>query len=358
VKTRITNFPPALAAAWMFCCGPALGDWQEPPAGPPVSDTAAEPGGAETPADAQAPDKCDQSPEQDKFPEKARSGVFEFSCRTVRWVDGLFGSSRDFREEAIDGKLTFGFAWNEYEHWDPSLRFRVHTELPNLSSRWDAFFGKVDEEDYIEGSETNQESSLRRGISDSSETEWLLGLGYRERETGKGGWDYSFGVRLRTPPRFYVRARYEKSMTLSPKLDLRFRQTFFWRDGSSGFGTTTHLDSARELDPKNVLRWEFIAKATEATDGVEWWLGNTWYHHLGDKRGVSLRSFARGATDREVELVEYGFELTWRRQVARDWLHINAGPTLTWPRETSEERRQASLGFQVFMEMEFGYLGG
>ncbi len=87
-------------------------------------------------------------------------------------------------------------------------------------------------------------------------------------------------------------------------------------------------------------------------------MGNTWYHRLGDNRGVSLRSFARGATDHEVELLEYGFELTWRRQVIRDWLYINVGPTLTWPRERREERREASLGFQVLMEMRFGYLGG
>ncbi len=304
------------------------------------------------------PDKCDQEPAQDKLPEKTRAGTFEFACRTLRWVDGLFGSSHDFREESVDGRLSLGFAWNQYEHWDPSLRFRVHTDLPNLSSRWNAFFGRVDEEDYIEGSETTQESALRRGISDSDETEWLLGLGYKGREEKTGGWDYSVGVRLRSPPRFYVRTRYEKVASLSPNLDLRYRQTFFWRDGSSGFGTTTHLDSDRQIDPDNILRWEFIAKLTEATEGIHWWLGNTWYHRLGEKRGVSLRSFARGATDAEVELLEYGLELTWRRQVAREWLFINAGPTLTWPRERREERREASLGFQVLMEMEFGYSEG
>ena len=306
------------------------------------------------------PDKCDQQPLADEFPEKAQSGVFEFSCRTVRWIDGLFGNSRDFREESVAGSLTFGFAWNEYEDWNPSLRFRVKMDLPNLSDRWDAFLGRVDEEDYISGTEITQESAFRRSISDRdrNDTEWLLGLGYKDRDAKDGGWDHSFGVRLRTPPRVYVRTRYEKIWELSPQLDLKYRQTFFWRDGSTGFGTTTHLDSTRELSTENTLRGEVIGKVTEATDGLEWWVGSTWYHRLADNRGISLRTFVRGATDREVEVSEYGFELTWRRQVAREWLYINAGPTLTWPRERLAEKRETSVGFQVLMEMEFGYFRG
>ena len=222
-------------------------------------------------------------------------------------------------------------------------------------SRWDAFLGRVDEADYISGSETIQESSLRRGVTDSGDTEWLLGLGYKDREGKTSRWDYSIGMRLRTPPRMYVKAQYEKISQFGPSLDLRYRQTFFWRDGSVGFGTTTHLDSARELGDKDILRWEFIGKITEVTQGVEWWLGNTWYHHLGDDRGVSLRSFVRGATDAEVKLLEYGFELTWRRSIGRDWLYINAGPTLTWPRERLHDKREASLGAQLLVEMQFGY---
>jgi hypothetical protein len=355
VNTSRNIITLVLAAAWMACSVPARA--ADRPAGDQTAATPAEAGVPEIPEAGDEDDKCKQQPARDELPEKVQSGVFRFACHTVRWVDSLFGDSRDFREESIEGRMTFGFAWNQYEHWDPSLRFRVRTELPNLSSRWNAFLGRVDEEDYVSGAETFQESSLRRGISDRDESDWLLGLGYRDRDEQSGGWDYSVGVRLRVPPRVYVRARYEKNAAISPRLDLRYRQTIFWRDGT-GFGTTTHLDSARELSLQNVLRWEFIGRITEETEGVEWWIGNIWYHRLGDNRGVSLRSFARGATDHEVELLEYGFELTWRRQVIRDWLYINAGPTLTWPRERREERREASLGFQVLMEMRFGYLGG
>jgi hypothetical protein len=335
------------ALAWS---GPARSAQEDAPA----AATSAIPAAAR-PDDDPEPDKCDQEPLVDKVPEKVQSGLFEFSCRTVRWIDSLFGSSREFREESVQGRMTYGFSWNQYEHWDPTLRFRVRMDLPNLSNRWNAFLGRVDEEDYIAGSEVTEKTAFRRGISDDLNTEWLLGLGYGKRDEDTSGWDHSVGIRLRTPPRLYVRTRYEKVWQFGDSQDLRYRQTFFWRDGSTGFGTTTHFDSAREMGAGDILRWEFIGKVTEATDGMEWWIGNTWYHRLAERRGTSLRTFVRGATGREVELVEYGFELVWRRQVARDWLYINAGPTLTWPRLFPHERRAASWGVQALMEIEFGY---
>lgn len=302
-------------------------------------------------------DKCKQVPAQDKLPEKVQSGVFEFSCRTFRWFDSLFGDSRDFEEDAISGKLSVGLAWNQFDRLEGKVRYRVRSNLPNLNSRWDAFFGRVDEDTYISDTETLQESAFRQGISDGDDSEWLLGLGYKDRSASGDGWDYSIGLRFRIPVRLYAKARYHKAVMFSPTLDLRYRQTIFWRDGI-GWGTTTHIDTAQKLSAHNVLRWELLGTVSEDTDGLRWWAANTWYHNLGNRRGISLLSFARGETDSEVSMQEYGFELTWRRQLAREWLFINIGPTLTWPREKLEQRREASWGFALLMEIEFGHFRG
>jgi hypothetical protein len=328
----------------------------------PVPETAPQKLSEEVPGDRGDPmqpespgvDKCDQEPSDPSFSEEVQSGLFEYSCRTVRWFDSLFGSSRDFPEERLFGRLSLGTAWSQYEGVDPSLRFRLRTELPNMSSRWNAFLGRVDEEDFIRGSETYQDSAFRRGIRDADEPEWLFGLGYKGRKPGEAGWDYSIGVRLRLPPQPYVKARYEKFWTVGERHDLRFRQTFFWRY-SKGFGTTSSLDSARELSDTDILRWELIGTYAEYTEGIDWWAASTWYHRLAEQRGLSLRTFARGRTDADVTLQEYGFEFSYRRQLHREWLFLNAGPTLTWPRERLEEKRSASWGFAVLLEMDFGY---
>jgi len=305
------------------------------------------------PADAAEVDKCQQQPGQEHVPERVQSGVHEFSCRTARWIDSLFGDSEDFKEEAVGGKLMVGVSWNEYEGTDLKARYRIRTDLPNFSSRWDAFFGRVDEEAHISGTESVENTSFRQQFADRDDDEWLLGLGYREQRGATQGWDYSIGLRLRTPVRLYTKARYRKAWRFSEDLDLRYRQTFFWRDGT-GFGTTTHLDSVFDRMTRDLQRWELVATVSEATLGTRWWAGHTWYHKVGNQRGISLLTFARGETNAEVPMQEYGFELLFRRQLTRDWLFVNVGPTLTWPREKLGEKREASLGFAFLVDFEFG----
>lgn len=337
--------------------GPSRGAQQSLPEQPHASEeSAAEPSDTlpiESPAEP-VNDKCLQSPSDESFEESIQSGIFSYSCRAVRWFDGLFGSEQEFEEEAVYGRLSLGLAWNQYEGLDPSGRFRLRTELPNVSSKWNAFIGRVDEEDFIRGTETDQDSAFRRGINDTGEPEWLFGLGYKGRKRGQGGWDYSIGVRLRLPPQPYAQAIYDREWSLGRKQRLRYRQTFFVRY-NKGYGTTTRLDSAREMSDNDILRWESIATLADYTEGVDWWAAHTWYHRTGPQRGISLRSFIRGRTQGEVPLTEYGFELSWRRQLNRDWLFLNIGPTLSWPRYELEEKRKASWGVAILLDMDFGY---
>jgi hypothetical protein len=161
------------------------------------------------------------------------------------------------------------------------------------------------------------------------------------------------GVRLQTPIRAYVKARYRTEAQIGATTRLRFRQTVFWRDGT-GFGTTSHIDTRRVLSDQNLMRLELVGTVSEVSQGTQWYSGHTWYHKLGVDTGISLLSFARGETDHAVPLHEYGFELTWRRKMAREWLFVNFGPTLTWPKEDPLKERDASWGFAVLMDFEFG----
>ena len=105
---------------------------------------------------------------------------------------------------------------------------------------------------------------------------------------------------------------------------------------------------------QNVLRWEGIATAHDETRGTQWYFGQTWYHLFEGSNAISLRAFVRGETNAPVELQEYGLHLTWRRPFTREWLYLSVGPSITWPRELEEEERDLSLGFHVWLEMEFG----
>jgi hypothetical protein len=294
---------------------------------------------------------CDLE-EAEQWREDVREALFEITCHSMRWFDSLFGDTEDFPERRIGGMMRTGVIWNQYEGFDPKLRFRIRMSLPNLSSRYDAFLGRVDESAFVSDSRSSVEPGFDSGVRDD-EAEWLLGLGYGQR-VGHEGWDWSVGVRLRFPPRPYVRARWRYRHEFSDTFDLRFRQIFFWRAGDDGFGTTSRIDTAREISDRDVLRLELIGTVSEATEGVDWWTGQTWYHSLGNRRGLSLLTFARGETSDLVELHEYGFHLIYRRPLGRDWLFLNAGPTMTWPREKVDEKRELSLGVSVLIEMFFG----
>jgi hypothetical protein len=103
-----------------------------------------------------------------------------------------------------------------------------------------------------------------------------------------------------------------------------------------------------------VLRWEAFGTTHDKTQGVQWYAGQTWYHLLADRNAFSLRSFIRGETDAEVNVKEYGIDMIWRRPFTREWLYLSVGPSVTWPREFLEEQREISLGFNLWLEMEFG----
>lgn len=304
----------------------------------------------EPPAD----DACDWTLEGEPIQEQTREVFRSWSCHSFRWFDGLWGDSHDFPEEEVSGWFILGAEYTQYDKFDPRLRVRVRSPLPNLNQRWDLILGRVDETSYVSDTEGENETFFNPGAvtERDEEPEWLLGLGHRGR-SDKQGWDWSAGVRLRTPPRPYAKVQYYYNKAFSLDTDFRFRQTFFWR-GDDGFGATARGDFAHKIDPSNVLRTEAIATASEDTEGTQWYFGQTWYHRFAGDNGISLLAFAEGETDHEVPLRDYGFNLIWRRPYTRDWLFLSMGPSLTWRRETLDEEREMSLGFGVWVEVEFG----
>jgi hypothetical protein len=303
--------------------------------------------------DAETFDACDWKLEGQPLQEQAQEVIRDWTCHSYRWFDGLFGDRRDFDETAINGLLTFGAEYTEYEGFDPKLRFKVRAPLPNMSSRWDLMLGRVDEESFVSDTTGQDRTFFNPGVIDRGEdASWLLGLGHRGGQ-GKSGWDYSLGVRLRVPPNPFGKVQYLFNHNFSERVDLRFRQTFFWRR-DQGFGTTSRGDLAYAISLQNVLRWEGVGTVHDETRGTQWYFGQTWYHLFEGSNAISLRAFVRGETNAPVELQEYGLNLTWRRPFTRDWLYLSAGPSVTWPRELAEEERDLSLGFHVWLEMEFG----
>ncbi len=308
----------------------------------------------QTESDELQADACDWTLEDQEIQEQTREVFRSWSCHSFRWFDGLWGDSHDFDEDAVRGWFIAGAEYTEYDGFDPRLRVRVRSPLPNMNRRWDLILGRVDETTFVSDTAAEDKTFFNPGVvnQQDDDPEWLLGLGHRGRSK-RSGWDWSAGVRLRVPPRPYAKLQYYYNKSWEQDTNFHFRQTFFWRN-DQGFGATARADLSHALDPSNVLRFEGILTESEESQGVQWYYGQTWYHRFAGHNGISLLAFITGETDHEVPLREYGLNLIWRRPFTRDWLYLSMGPSVTWPRELETEKREMSLGFGVWVEVEFG----
>lgn len=314
---------------------------------------------ADSPNDAQATaastksfDACDWELKDKPLQEQTQELVYGVSCHSFRWLDSLFGDKQDFPEDQVNGLWLVGFDYREYDNFDFRRRFRVHAPLPNLSSRWEVIFGRENEQEFVSDTAPAAQTLFNPGLSRENDNEWLLGLGH-QRGNRRRGFDYSVGLRLGGPPNLYSKVQYFYNKQYSEKTDLRFRQTLFWRT-DDGLGTTTRANLVHQRDVKNVIRWEVVGTVSEDTEGLKWYAAQTWYRQLHGKNAISLQAFARGETDEEVPLRDYGLNLIWRQPFTRDWMFLSMGPNITWPRTFKWEERELSLGFSMWIEMEFG----
>jgi hypothetical protein len=87
---------------------------------------------------------------------------------------------------------------------------------------------------------------------------------------------------------------------------------------------------------------------------VEWLSSVTLYQNLGEGRALAYQASASGESRRDVSLEDYGFRVIFRRRIFRDWLYLELRSSVTWPRETSQERRELDPGVGAAVEMQFG----
>lgn len=302
-------------------------------------------------------DRCDWDFVDQHLQGKSRELLRSWSCHTFRWVDSWWGDEYEFDADEVNGWMTIGGEYRKYDGFDGRLRLKVRAPLPNMSSRWNVWLGRLDEDSYLTDTMGQGGNFLTPGITGLRETDeddsWLLGLGHH-RPRRNSGWDWSVGVRLNWPPEPYAKLWYYHFSKPSENTNLRLRQTLFWRNDDHQFGTTSRGDLTWLMDEANAMLWEGSATWSDDTEGARWFAGQTWYHLFPGGTGMSFLAFVKGETQRDVPLRDYGFNLIWRRPFTRDYLYISFGPSLTWPRKKEEDVREMNIGFGVWLEMEFG----
>jgi hypothetical protein len=281
--------------------------------------------------------------------------VYTTVCGSATWFDSFFGSERiDDEQDFSHGRLALHLVWSEYDRLDYRGQFRAHINFPNLDNRVHAFLGRVDEDEYVADTGDSINDPFI-GFRDTPTNDWLVGLGYSPlRGSPNRRLKFAAGVKLGFPPEPYVKTQYRYYHFFDEDRLLRFRQTVFWRS-EERLGTTTNIDFEQRINHRFLLRWANTGTLTQETTGVEWWTNVTLYQDLAGGRAMAYKVWWTGETDAPVTVEEYGFRVTYRQQVWREWLFGEVETGLSWPREHRHEAREASFGVGIGFEMKFGF---
>lgn len=303
-----------------------------------------------------APELCADKPGGLGWIDRVQARLYRTICLSAARFDGLFGNARfDDEYQATHGSIAVGGLWDERDHWDPSIRFRVDVQLPQLSERFKAFLGRLDPDEYV--TELRDDfDTLPRQFAREDDDAVLFGLGYRQPGRVGGHFDAGVGAELGSPVEPYAKGTYRLGVPFGEHNLIRLHETIFWKE-DEGFGATTRFDLERLLAEDFLVRWSNSGRFTERTEGVRWVSSVTLYQNLGGGRAFAYEAGISGESDREVSVIDYGLRVIYRRRIYREWLFLELRSSITWPRETLLERREANWGAGVALEMLFGERG-
>jgi len=304
-----------------------------------------------------ASELCRDKPQGPVWIDRMQAALYRSMCSTAVWFDGFFGSARfDDEYQATHGSLAVGALWDERDHWDPSVRFRLQVELPQLSDRFSGFVGKVDADEFVT-EQRDDFDTLPRQFGQEVDDKVLFGLGYSEPRGHGGHFDASVGTSLDSPTEPYAKVTYRIAVPLLARNLLRLRESIFWEE-SERLGATTRIDLERLFTNDLLGRWTGSATVTQESEGVRWFSQLTLYQNLHDGRALSYQVGITAESDSEVPITDYGLRVIYRRSIF-DWvrLFLELRSNIIWPRENLLERREANIGAGVALGVMFGERG-
>ena len=332
---------PLLACvAWAFA-GVASAQVQPP----------ATPQAVPTPPPTQAESERQGPETDDQWLDRAQEGVYDMVWKSAMHLDRWFGSQEPpSAYQGASGSLTPSLLWDQFDGFQPKLRFRVEMPLPSLNQRFNAFVGRVDRDEYIAESVPDS-GSLPRQYGPIEREQTLAGISYRTPPKQGSRFDAGAGIRLRFPLDPYVKGSYvyERGDSVSGLLSVR--ETAFWQN-SEHAGVTSRVDLERLfLRDSWLLRWTTSISFSERSQGVYGYSAITALRGLPNRRALAFEAGIDGSSDMPVPVHEYGVKAAYRQAVVRDWLVMEVRTSVTWPREKVEQVRSSSWGVGIGFEM-------
>lgn len=308
------------------------------------------------------PDKLEQGLSREiEVPEEqaqqiaqAQDDVYDIVHGTATKIDSFFGTADgDTQASVTRGRVSLGGQYDAYNDFDGRARFKAKVTLPAFEQRTRIVLGRGDADDTASGADSSDTPSLPSRFNDIDDDEWLFGIGYSRDQKLRQGWSFDVGIKVSTPVEPYVRATYKWNQGFGDSWLLRMRPRAYWQKGrGNGWSVATTLDWSPYDDW--LYRLYTIALEDDRTEGKRWTGKLFTYHSLSPKSAFSYGLYARGETNAEVPLQDYGFEVRHRRQISRHYLFVEFLAYLSWPRQFLIEEREITPGVGIEFELQFG----
>jgi hypothetical protein len=291
-------------------------------------------------------------PQRDPWLDRFHDGVFRAVWRSAMRMDQWFGSQES--EAAYlqtQGSIAPALLWDEFDGFQPKIRFQVDLPLPRLNERFHAFIGRVNREEYVTERAPGS-GAFARQYGPVEDDETLFGIRYRSPREG-GHWDADAGLRVRSPLDPFVKGSYTFMKGSSESTLYTFRETLFWQNSEKA-GLTSRVDIEKILRETWLARWTLSGTFSQRSEGVKGYTSLTVLRGLPNRRAFAAELFTQGEFDADVPLGNYGLKLAYRRSLARDWLVMESRVSLTFPKDEPWQAREATIGVGIGFEMFFG----
>ena len=310
---------------------------------------AASPDGIPSPATGPA-----AGPERYHWLDRAHQEVYAAVWHSSMKVDRWFGSEQDetIYQKGAYGSLAPALLWDQYDHLRTMLRFNANFPLPQIDSRFHAFVGRVNPEEYI--TERDEPSgAFQRQYGPATEDQTIFGLSFHAPPTQGGYFALGAGVRISLPMNPYVKGSYVYDRGDSETGLFSLRETAFW-DRPDGFGVTQRIDLERIYELRWLVRWTGSVTYAQFSQGLRGYSAITAMRGFSDRRAIAMEIGFDGSTDAPVPLHDYGVKFAYRKAVLRRWLVMEVRTSVDWPKDYIWQHRSHSFGVGLGFEMLFG----
>ena len=333
-RSKISELFAALGCVLLVVSGTAFATPQDPTVDPQTTPT---------------PDAVRNDP----WIDRAHLWLFNSVWRSARAVDGWFGpeapDSSYYRQ--TEGSIAPSLLWDQYDGFQPKLRFNVDFPLPRMNQRYHAFVGRVNRDEYVTERDISS-GAIPNQIGRVEDDQTVFGIAYRSPKEG-AHFEADAGVRLRFPVDPFVKGSYVFGRGEPGHTMFTFRETAFWQN-SEDLGFTSRFDVERVFDERWLVRGTISGTISQESEGMRGYTAITAMRGFANRRAIAAQIFSRGEMDADVPLEDYGVKLAYRRSVSRDWLILEIRTSLTWPKEMPAEHRSSNIGVGIGFEAFFG----